>query len=123
MRNIKNTISAIILFTACLSYAQQMPQYSQYTFNHYILNPAVGGLSKYLEAQVGARSQWVGFNGQPNTVFASVHLPLDYPLGNSHIKEKPHQGIGGYVFKDQAGAISWSGAYMSYSYHFKIRNI
>lgn len=120
MRNIKNTIISLLLIITSASFAQQMAQYSQYNFNHYLLNPAIGGLSKYLEAQVGARAQWLGFEGAPNTVFASVHLPLDYPIGNSHIKEKPHQGIGGYVFKDQAGAINWSGAYMSYSYHFKV---
>ena len=120
MRNIKNTILSLLLIVTTASFAQQMAQYSQYNFNHYLLNPAIGGLSKYLEAQVGARAQWVGFDGAPNTVFASVHLPLDYPIGNIHIKEKPHQGVGGYVFKDQAGAISWSGAYVSYSYHFKI---
>ena len=120
MKSTKQLLLFILLVIAKGVTAQQMPQYSQYNFNHYLLNPAVGGLSKYLEAQVGTRVQWIGFEGAPTTVFASVHLPLDYPIGNRHIKEKPHQGIGGYAFKDQTGPISWTGAYMSYSYHFKI---
>ena len=116
----KLTSLCTFLLTISAVFAQQIPQYSQYNFNHYLLNPAVAGVSKYLEAQMGVRAQWLGFEGSPTTIFASVHLPLDYPIGNTHIKEKPHQGIGGYMFRDQTGPISNTGVYGSYSYHLKV---
>lgn len=116
----KTLIWSTMMLLAFSIKAQQLAQYSQYNFNQYLLNPAVGGLSKHLEAQAGFRSQWAGFEGAPTTMFVSIHAPLDYPISNSHIKEKPHKGVGGYIFRDEAGPSTWTGAYMSYAYHMAL---
>lgn len=102
--------------------AQQVAQYSQYNLNYYLMNPAVGGVGSNLEAQLGFRSQWTGFEGAPTSMYMSIHTPIKYPSSNSHLKKHPYQGVGGYVFKDQAGANSFTGAYFSYAYHIRVTN-
>lgn len=111
---------AICLFVILETQGQQVAQYSQYYLNYYLMNPAVGGVGKNLEAQLGFRSQWTGFEGAPTTMYVSVHKPIKYPSSNGHLKKHPYHGIGGYMFKDQAGASSYTGAYMSYAYHIRV---
>ena len=55
--------------------AQQDPMYSQYMFNHQVLNPAYAGSWGYLTSTLIYRKQWVGMNGAPETQSFSMHLP------------------------------------------------
>ncbi|WMJ72854.1 type IX secretion system membrane protein PorP/SprF [Cytophagaceae bacterium ABcell3] len=57
----------IIFFTGGYVYGQQVPQYSQYIWNSYLINPAIGGAEKYLDFRAGYRNQWVGLEGAPRT--------------------------------------------------------
>jgi type IX secretion system PorP/SprF family membrane protein len=101
--------------------AQQLPQYTNYIMNNYLLNPAVGGINNYWDVKVGFRDQWTGVTGSPKTMFVSFHGPVGYPnkrVRNSHLKA--HHGVGGYVYKDVTGPLSMTGAYFSYSYHLKL---
>lgn len=103
-------------------FAQQLPQWSQYNFNYYIQNPALGGLDVPVVAQVGYRTQWVGFDAAPpKTSYVSIHAPLNYTIDNNvYHKAKPHHGVGGYVFQDQSGLSKFTGVNFSYSYHMNI---
>lgn len=63
-----------ILFLATLLFffiqkikAQQLPQFSQYTFNAFLLNPAVAGAEGYTAINLTNRAQWVGVEGATHT--------------------------------------------------------
>jgi type IX secretion system PorP/SprF family membrane protein len=62
-----------IMLVPIFCQAQQDPIYSQYLLNPFVLNPAYAGLNNNLNAMVGYRVQWAGFEGQPNTFNGSVH--------------------------------------------------
>ena len=103
----------ILILVACLGYAaiaQQIPQYSQYMVNDYILNPAITGMHDYFEVKSNNRIQWVGINDAPRTFLLSVHGPFS----------KYNMGLGGAIFSDVTGPTSRTGAYLSYAYHLKL---
>ncbi|HEY0176010.1 MAG TPA: type IX secretion system membrane protein PorP/SprF, partial [Pedobacter sp.] len=103
--------------------AQQLPQYTQYVFNSFLVNPAVAGIENYTDVKLGYRKQWDGINGAPETGFFSVNMPLgknylygnansfsgsgDNPMSRSYVQEyraaEPHHGIGLYAITDKAG--------------------
>lgn len=119
MRKLITLIGCILLFTDLV--AQQSAQYSQFNMNHYTFNPAVGGVSKSLEAQLGYRTQWVGFDdAAPTSIYMSVHKPIKYPADHVRNQGNHHQGVGGYIYRDQAGHITTTGISMSYSYHLRL---
>ncbi len=90
--------------------AQQLPQYSQYMINDYLLNPAITGTRDYYEVKANNRYQWVGIDDAPRTYILSVHGP----------HKKKSMGLGGAVFSDVTGPTSRVGAYLSYAYHLKL---
>lgn len=92
--------------------AQQIPQYSQYMINDYILNPAITGSRDFFEVKSTSRFNWVGINDAPRTFVLSVHGPL------SSLK----MGLGGAIFSDVTGPTSRNGIYVSYAYHLKLSN-
>lgn len=70
----------LVLFFAwaiCASgYSQQSAQYTNFMFNAFAINPANAGLKECLEARIGYRTQWVGFESQPRTVSVTAHQRL-----------------------------------------------
>ena len=76
MKNLKKIIFiGILLLIGAKSEAQQLPIYSQYMFNDYVINPGVAGTLDYIPLKMTYRNQWTGFNGAPKTVtFTDTHL-------------------------------------------------
>ncbi|MBL4754528.1 MAG: type IX secretion system membrane protein PorP/SprF [Flavobacteriales bacterium] len=102
-------------------YAQQPPQFSQFVFNNFLINPASGGTNDYIDFKLGYRTQWLGFGAQPVTFLFSAHSPIS--LGNKEpgrFGDKPHHAVGGYLLKDATGPISKFNGYLSYSYHMRL---
>ncbi len=87
--------------------AQQMPQYTQYIFNDYIINPAIAGTSNSLQIRGFSRQQWLGIEGSPQTYSISVYGPT---------KEEP-MGYGGYIYNDYTGPTSRLVFKGSYAYN------
>ncbi len=108
MKHIVFSILATI--TVVQVYSQQLPQFSQYFFNDYVINPAVAGASSNIDVRTNYRYQWIGINDAPRTYSLSFAMPL----------RKDNMGIGGYVYSDVAGPFSRTGAQGSFSYIFKI---
>jgi type IX secretion system PorP/SprF family membrane protein len=111
--------------------AQQVPLYSQYMMNGFLLNPAVAGSEGYTAINLTAREQWLGLKNAPKTHAVSGQTRL---LKNSYISKgasvRKRQklssrsgkvGLGGYVFNDINGAISRTGMQLSYAYHIRMR--
>jgi hypothetical protein len=51
-------LTALLCVIVLSTYAQQKPQYTQYIFNNFLLNPAVAGIENYTDVKLGYRSQW-----------------------------------------------------------------
>jgi type IX secretion system PorP/SprF family membrane protein len=132
------SVLIILMLTCCFNLkAQQKPQYTQYIFNSYLLNPAVAGIENYTDFKAGYRSQWTGIDGAPVTSYLSVHAPLGQnftygdptsmgdntlnPLGRQYSREylsaEPHHGVGGMVITDRSGPITQTTLSGSYAYH------
>lgn len=128
---------ALVLFAN----AQQRPQYTQYVFNNFLLNPAVSGIENYTDVKLGYRSQWTGLEGAPITSYFSINAPIgsnftqgdatafpasggEYPASrlftNDYRASEPHHGIGFTVVSDKAGPITQTNINATYAYHLGI---
>ncbi|NSW44287.1 MAG: type IX secretion system membrane protein PorP/SprF [Bacteroidales bacterium] len=93
--------------------AQQLPLYSQYMMNAFLLNPAIAGSVDYFPVRLTARQQWVGINDAPSTQALSAHYLFEYQK----------LGVGGYVFNDKFGPMSRIGIQACASYHLPLTGI
>lgn len=107
--------------------AQQVPLYSQYMLNGFLLNPALAGSEGYSAINLTAREQWIGLREAPGTYALSYQTRI---LKNSYISRTApvrkrmkyrsrsgRVGFGGYVFKDQNAAVERIGLKGAYAYH------
>ena len=133
-------IFLVLFCTSTAVFAQQRPQYTQYIFNNYLLNPALSGIENYVDFKAGHRKQWAGINNAPVTTFASAHWNLggDYlwknPLSLPENGEDPmsrnymqnytaspsHHGMGTTIVLDKVGPISRLDANLTYAYHLQL---
>ncbi|WP_423149617.1 PorP/SprF family type IX secretion system membrane protein [Rubrolithibacter danxiaensis] len=117
--------------------AQQRPQYTQYIFNNYLLNPALSGIESYIDVKGGYRNQWNGLDGAPVTTYISVNAPIgrnfiysnansfssdgNNPMNRSYVQSymaaEPHHGVGMHAVIDKAGPISRTDLNITYAYH------
>jgi len=111
MKKIVLSIIAIICLSAA-GFSQQLPLYSQYMFNRFLLNPAVTGNTDAIEIRLTARQQWVGIEKAPSTQIISGHLRL----------KNETMGVGGVIFADRFGPESKIGFQGNYSYILPIFN-
>jgi type IX secretion system PorP/SprF family membrane protein len=109
MKNIFRIALLSLLTTP--AFAQQLPFTSQYMFNDYLLNPAVGGSLDYMPIATSIRSQWAGLDGAPKTQTLSAHKKFGERVG-----------VGAYLFNDVTGPISEKGLQLSYAYHLPMPN-
>jgi type IX secretion system PorP/SprF family membrane protein len=95
------------------SSAQQMPYYSQYRSNLYMLNPGVTGTKKLVDARINYRNQWMGYEDAPKT----------YSLGAHSRFMKGKMGAGFYVMQDQIGPSKLMNLGLSYAYHIRFPDV
>lgn len=125
----KRILFTLILGFTGFAFGQQLPQYSQYSRNQFMINPAAAGIYDFLDLTIGGRYQWVGFDNAPMTAYAygSAVLKKKYQKYNPSIRTsggsllypevntgKLKHAIGGQIVADQYGAfrkISFSGTY------------
>ena len=110
----KNSILALVFM--CMSHglnAQQLPMYSQFFWNDFVINPAYTGITNSPRVQLGYRNQWGGFDGAPST----------YTLGGHTLLKNKQMGLGGMLFMDDAGgAVSQMGLMLNYNYILKLND-
>lgn len=111
MKKILLQLIACIFLTS--GYSQQLPLYSQYIFNGFLLNPGIAGSVDYFPIRLTARQQWVGIKGAPSTQAISAH----YLLTNQKF------GIGGFLFNDKFGPLSQTGIQIAGAYHLPLEGI
>ena len=106
---------------------QQLPLYSQYLFNKFLINPAVAGSDGYTSLNLTAREQWVGYSGAPRTFSFSAQTRLlkrSFSLKKSKLipGTSGRVGLGGYIFSDKNGLVQRTGFQASYAYHLWLQN-
>jgi type IX secretion system PorP/SprF family membrane protein len=121
---------ALLLIPGKLMFSQQLPLYSQYLFNRFLINPAVAGSDGYTSFNLTAREQWVGYAGAPATFsFSAQGRILKKPFSVKNAKSRGvyrpgtdgKVGFGGYVFSDKNGLIKRNGFQLSYAYHLWVQ--
>jgi type IX secretion system PorP/SprF family membrane protein len=108
-------------------YSQQLPTYTQYLNNGFLINPAVAGAEGYTTFNTTYRKQWIGIKNSPTTYSISGQTRLlrqSYRIVNRNVKKnvlkpstKGRVGLGGFAFNDQNGLINRTGLSFSYAYH------
>ena len=127
----KKILLILIFGLLCgLSYSQQLPIYSQYLMNNFMLNPAVAGADGYASVNITTRQQWTGLEGAPkmNSVsFQSRFIKQGYRInqkksGKNALRPKTDGkvGLGGYIYNYQSGLIQRTGFQFSYVYNLWI---
>ena len=89
---------------------QQLPQFTNYMLNDYVMNPALSGAKDDFEVKSDFRQQWVGITDAPVTYYLSANGPY----------VNKNMGYGGFVYNDVTGPTRRLGATFSYAYHAKI---
>ncbi len=124
---------SLLLFASLLFFvagkAQQLPIYSQYMMNGFLINPAVAGLDGYTAFNLTAREQWLGIENSPKTHAISVQsriLKNSFISRGASIRKKKRWGTqsgkvgyGVYMFNDINGLIDRTGLQGTYSYHIR----
>ncbi len=128
MRYFRRILPIIVLSFICgVSLAQQVPMYSQYIMNGFLINPSFAGRDGYTTVNLTVREQWVGLADAPSTYAASFQTRI---LKDSYISKatsvrkklvRPTKGgkvgLGGYVFNDNNGIMKRTGIQAAYAYH------
>lgn len=128
MRFLRTILSIVIL---CLIVgnliAQQVPFFSQYILNGFLINPSLAGLDGYTTVNLTVREQWVGMAETPATFTACYQTRM---LKKRFIEKSPNirrkvfrlvpsknVGLGGNVFRDNNGIINRTGINAAYAFH------
>lgn len=125
------------------AFSQQKPQYTQYIFNQYLLNPALSGIENYIDFKGGYRKQWSGITDAPQTSFVSAHWalgdnqlwsnaltafpeqtgnPMDRNYMQNYMSSPSHHGMGVTAVLDKTGPVKRLDANVTYAYHLQLSN-
>ena len=138
--NIRLYLIPLYLCIGHQAFSQIKPNFNNYLYNYYIINPAVAGIEDYVDIKTSIRSQWTGMEGAPETLVFTVHgniesqskrnpanpvkpkiNPLDeYTVDLDGYNARPHHGIGGIVEADRIGPFSKMRFNGSYAYHIPL---
>ncbi len=123
----KGLLTVAALALVLVINAQDLPVYSQYIFNKYLINPAVAGSDGYTSINLTTRQQWAGYQGAPQTYSLSFQgrvLKQKYIIRENLFSNrifKPHTegkvGLGGTIYSDINGLVRRTGFSTSYAYH------
>lgn len=106
----KIIILSLLMLTVGVVFSQQLPHFSQYYLNDYLINPAVAGSRPFFEGKSAHRYQWEGITDAPRTYTLSVNGPT----------KNQKMGLGGYLFTDNVGPTRRTGFNLSYAYHVRV---
>lgn len=92
--------------------AQQLPLFSEYSNNGFVINPAMMGWEGITALSTSYRHQWTGMPQAPRTATLSYR----------HMAEDLNMAYGGYFVHDQTGPTSFTGVNFLYAYHLKFKS-
>jgi len=110
--------------------AQQLPSFTQYINNGFLINPALAGNDGYTSFNSTYRKQWIGFENSPTTYSFSAQTRLlrkSYKIVKNNVRKnsvkpstKGRVGLGGFAFNDISGLVNRTGISLSYAYHINL---
>lgn len=109
MKKIILLLSSLLILSTVNS--QQLPFFSQYTLNHYAINPAATGTAEDLPVAFSYRKQWASLPQSPS---------VQYLSGNMEVY--PSMGAGVKFLNYTSGPMKKSGLELTYSYHLEFNN-
>ncbi|HLV41365.1 MAG TPA: type IX secretion system membrane protein PorP/SprF [Brumimicrobium sp.] len=132
----KTTLTIGVLFVTLFAFGQQEAHFSQYYNNPYFFNPAAGGTSKTINADLGYRKQWIGVEGSPQSLYATAHSEIVFDKRDKVLNEFNSDGesvyrtpensvginkhvIGGRILADEIGPFRKTSVMASYAYHLR----
>lgn len=95
---VKHLLAMLGIALAVDMSAQQLPLFSEYLHNSYLINPAFTGWEGITAVSASYRNQWTGMTGAPRTA----------TLGFQHYPNHSNTGIAGYFMHDQTGPTSFT---------------
>jgi len=140
---LKKRLFLFFLLASTYAFSQQKPQYTQYIFNQYLLNPALSGIENYLDFKGGYRKQWAGVSDAPQTSFVSANWalgdhqlwsnaltafpeetgnPMDRNYMQNYMSSPSHHGMGVTAVLDKTGPLKRLDANVTYAYHLQLSN-
>jgi type IX secretion system PorP/SprF family membrane protein len=112
--------------------SQQLPLYSQYMMNGFMLNSAMAGYDGFTSINLTTRQQWLGIENAPRTFSLAVQTRIlkrgwqikSKPLRNNKFipARSGRIGVGLNIFSDRNGIFTQTGLTMSYAYHIPFPN-
>ncbi len=112
MKKITTILLLAVIAGSGSLWGQQMPQYTQYMFNDFVINPAIAGIHNHYQIRTNHRFQWIGLTDPPLTNSISFYGP----------HEKLDMGYGGYIYNDVTGPTSRTGFTGAYAYNIAINS-
>jgi type IX secretion system PorP/SprF family membrane protein len=104
---------SISLISSC--YGQQIPQFSQWSYHQFAINPAHAGIKNCLDVHALYRVQWLGLPGAPRSGFFTMSTALA-----SKRKQylSARHGFGLRFITDKIGDFSSNKINLAYAGHF-----
>ncbi len=112
--------------------SQQLPLFSQYLFNGFLINPAYAGIDGLTTVNLVSREQWLGLPNAPTTQMVSYQtrlLPESFVGQNAAVRQRlmsrftnGRVGLGVTIYNDETGIIARNGANFTYAYHLPLDN-
>lgn len=114
----KVTIAFFFVLTVCLPVnSQQLAQYSQWSFNHFSINPALSGIKNCLDVRTAYRMQWAGFEDAPQSGLFTINAPLRKKRESLN---SPFHGLGAKLERDIFGHFNNVSISLAYALHFPL---
>jgi len=109
-------LTLLFVFGSHLSVkSQQIPQYTQWFWHQFAINPAHAGIKPCADIKTLYRTQWVGLDGAPNSGFLTFSTPI-FTKRKRYLGAR--QGIGAKFERDQIGPFTANRFNLSYAGHF-----
>lgn len=124
----------VLLFVFNKLSGQQLPRFSQYMMNEFIVNPSMAGNDGTTTIGGIARKEWMSFEGSmrspanicfsAQTRFLKTKTHVTNKGGKKKLKKKSKGriGLGGTIYADNSGALTKTSAQLAYAYHLTFNN-
>lgn len=126
---------ALLVSASATLHAQQEAHYTQFMYNKLYINPAYAGARGVPSLTAIYRSQWIGFDGAPQSILASFNGPflskrVGIGVNVSHVKiglQRDFQGSLSYSYdlvaqEDFSMRVGLSGSLRSFSFAYNDAN-
>lgn len=134
----RHILFVAMLMAGTVASAQQIPQFSQYQRNQYMVNPGAAGMYDFLDITLGGRMQWAGFDNAPKSSYLYISSVLSKksrvrynpalrtsvgPVRSPEVGTgKLKHALGGMLIADQYGAFRQLRGALTYAVHIPVSN-